>query len=151
MLVRGADAPYGNGPPCGLSFQHPRPFGFSGLYTHAPAARRRPGQQGVGDPEWAKEAEENIPYIEHWRLPRGPPGAKQQENSAERGLNSSRISLCSCWRSLTGLISMLRPLLCETPRWCWSIFSITLSSRLDELQDGGLLVGVCGKQHSLLG
>ncbi len=60
----------------------------------------------------------------HWALMLWGPLWRNNRKQRWTWLNSSRISLCSCWRSLTSLISMLRPTFVRNSTMMRSIFSV---------------------------
>ncbi len=104
---------------------------FSSFYTHAPAARRSRTAGALND--WVSRAgKRTSPTLSADAL---RPLMTKQRKQRWTWLNSSRIS-CSCWRSLTSLIDVEADLCVKLHDDAKTSFSITLSSRLDALQDG---------------
>ncbi len=140
----------GKRPPCYLPSDITRPFGFLEfirMFCRSP----QPNGRSVAT-EWARKGKREHPGIEHWRSEPRLKTKQIGENSAEHGWNSSRISPCSCWLSLTSLISDAEAdLLWETPMMMCGASSVHRPRDWMELQDGNwwpecLLV----KQHGLL-
>ncbi len=140
MLVRGRSLWKNGRRMQALSFPHPRDRSvFSGaLYAcFAPAASPQPDGRRRSD--WSERGsgrEFCIPPLSTDALrPYDETTVKTALEHATKFIQNPVC--CSCWRSLTSLISMLRPTFVRNSHDdAQTSFSSTLSSRLDELQDG---------------
>ncbi len=97
-----------------------RPFGFLELYACS-CRSPQPNGRSVAT-EWARKRKKRTSLTLSTDALR--PLRRNNRKQRWTWLNSSRISLNSCWRSLTSLISMLRPTFVRNSTMVPSIFSV---------------------------